>query len=58
MGERAPAAKLRLPFPSTEHYMLPASEDVPFVCAYDDEPSSIYAYALSCAEVCGLGVYA
>jgi hypothetical protein len=37
---------------SSAHFLLPAG-DVPYAVPYDDEPSSIIAYALSCPQVLG-----
>lgn len=37
---------VQIPFPADEHYLLPACQKVPVV-VYDQEPSSVIAYALS-----------
>lgn len=40
---------IQLPFPMSEHHLLPRCDKVPIV-VYDDEPSSIIAYTLSSGD--------
>lgn len=40
------SSTVQIPFPADEHHLLPASQKVPVV-VYDQEPSSVIAYALS-----------
>ena len=42
----AGSTAIQIPFPADEHHLLPACQKVPVV-VYDQEPSSVIAYALS-----------